>query len=1090
MSSQTTNVWRSAPIQRLGQLAGITLLALTAGACSSGGGQADQSGGAGSGGQAPGLIVAGDTTVFTVKGPEGGPFPEGSRTYSLVNSSPTRTIRWNSEASAPWLLFSEQGGLLGPGAVQDVTVTLDGQLASSLPHGDFPADIIFRDAHPEAGDGLIYLAFLLRVIPGPEDSNLWVSPESTIQVSGDLDGNLSQDEVVYSLQNLSRKPLSWTLSTDQSWLVLPDDWSGALEPGEEGQVVLDLDGPVTSSLGEGQHLGTVHFTVTSGPKESTLERLVQLDLTGESDEGDGRVVDGLLALYDFEQGFDQVVPDVSGVAPALDLEIQHPGAVQWLPGALDVKSPTIIRSAGPAQKITEACAASGGITLEAWIRPDNLQQEGPARVLTLSDGSSLRNFTLGQGLWGGQPSDTYNVRLRTTQTDLDGMPMVTTGAGAASTSLQHVVYTRDPSGLARIYVDGVQVGDDGIGGSMSNWDGYKLALANEFGTERPWLGSLHLVAVYGRALSGGEVDQNFESGPGDEEHGYLEVDPPSDLVVYATEGEQLPETSKVYTLSNTGGEPIDWQVSVSEPWAFVDLTSGVLLGGADQEVRVELDEGQLATFSPGVHSALVEFLNPTNGLGETNRQVTVIIEEEGGEVSYDFFVDAATGDDSNNGSAGSPWRTVQRALSAAPAGSVVGVHAGEYDLSETSPKGRNAYLTLMAMPGPRPVLDGVYVNYPSLANAFLRVEGFEVYSGSKSNLVYLRNGRFIDIVDCVVHAQKWAKAGKGVDAFEVLQCEDVLIQDNRVYEINRGVTTSGTARLTIRHNYIRPKAGSSVQYAGDCEDGVIEFNHIQGQSYIPYPADEDAVQGPHASVISVRSGDLTIRGNHMHGMGNSSGIMFYQPDAAGGEAAYSNILLENNALYDLDNTYALRINNLGTNVVLRNNLIFPRLRVGTCNGGSADERYRYSNALVVHSVADGHSGAGLELYNNILIGIVSVPDEAQELNNVVWAWGPSPWLSVSPSGTSHIESYSYQGCGNHSSFFESGFFENTPDYSFPSKDPADWTLAPGSLGHNFGDFTVQPPTSLGSIGPDGFLLDDGPLRSPTVHSAGPFERKF
>jgi hypothetical protein len=76
-----------------------------------------------------------------------------------------------------------------------------------------------------------------------------------------------------------------------------------------------------------------------------------------------------------------------------------------------------------------------------------------------------------------------------------------------------VVYTRDASGVARIYLDGLEVTSGVVGGDLSNWDStYQLLLTNELTGDRPWLGELHLVAIYDRALDILEVERNFQVG--------------------------------------------------------------------------------------------------------------------------------------------------------------------------------------------------------------------------------------------------------------------------------------------------------------------------------------------------------------------------------------------------------------------------------------------------------------------------------------------------------------------------------------------------------------------------------------------------
>jgi RHS repeat-associated protein len=255
---------------------------------------------------------------------------------------------------------------------------------------------------------------------------------------------------------------------------------------------------------------TVALTVEGPAGSDTLTRTDYI-LTYEPGP---RVTDDLQVLYSLEEGSGTTVQDVSGVGDPLDLTIADEGAVTWISGGLSIHTSTIISSGVAASKVISASKASHEVTLEAWVKPANTTQDGPARIVTLSPDLYNRNFTLGQGLWGSQPSDLYNVRLRTTTTGNNGdNPSVSTPAGSLSTDLTHVVYTRDAAGQARVYLDNVEVVSATIGGDLSNWDEtYPLALANELTEDRPWLGELHLVAVYSRALDAGEVEQNYDAG--------------------------------------------------------------------------------------------------------------------------------------------------------------------------------------------------------------------------------------------------------------------------------------------------------------------------------------------------------------------------------------------------------------------------------------------------------------------------------------------------------------------------------------------------------------------------------------------------
>ncbi|MEM9598199.1 MAG: LamG domain-containing protein, partial [Acidobacteriota bacterium] len=302
--------------------------------------------------------------------------------------------------------------------------------------------------------------------------------------------------------------------------------------------------------------------------------LVFAPSTAAQDEG--RVTAGLAALYTFSEGSGDLVADTSGAfATPLDLTLTTPGTATWLDGGgLALEAPTTLISNGVALDPALAVQASGELTVEAWLRTADLDQSGPARIVSLSDGNHDRNFALGQGRWGWQPTDTFDFRLRTTATDDNGRPSSTTPAGTVLPEIQHVVVTRRSDGTVEAYVGGESVFTGQVAGDLSNWDvGYVLALGDEVGGGRPWLGELHLVALYSRALSGAEVAQNFAAGPGSR---------PARI----TDGQRA-----LYTfLEGSGGQVAD----VSGVGSALDLNV------ADPAAVTWLDGGGIALESPTV----------------------------------------------------------------------------------------------------------------------------------------------------------------------------------------------------------------------------------------------------------------------------------------------------------------------------------------------------------------------------------------------------------------------------------------------------------------------------------------------------------
>ncbi|MEM7800153.1 MAG: PQQ-dependent sugar dehydrogenase [Chloroflexota bacterium] len=215
----------------------------------------------------------------------------------------------------------------------------------------------------------------------------------------------------------------------------------------------------------------------------------------------------LIAMYTFYEGVGNTVSDVSGNGEPLDLTIANGSAVRWgVDDTLTVTSGTTISSGAAATKINNACRSASGVTLEAWISAASLDQTGPARIVSLSQTTLLRNMTL------AQEGDEFDARIRTTGTNDNGEPSTRTSGNSVSTDLTHVVFVWESGGTTSIYVDGTLVESGTVTGDLSNWDaGYQLILGNEASNDRPWLGRYALVALYCSGLSDAEVRTNYDA---------------------------------------------------------------------------------------------------------------------------------------------------------------------------------------------------------------------------------------------------------------------------------------------------------------------------------------------------------------------------------------------------------------------------------------------------------------------------------------------------------------------------------------------------------------------------------------------------
>ena len=284
-------------------------------------------------------------------------------------------------------------------------------------------------------------------------------------------------------------------------------------------------------------------------------------------EAGDRVSDGLLAFYAFSTGSGDTVYDLSGSTAPLHLRIDNPDRVRWLAGGgLAVENPARLEAIDGGEGLYNAFSASGQLTVEAWVRPANLSQSGPARIVTLSGGSSIRNFTLGQS------ASEYRARLRTTDSNVNGQPEAS--HASAATTLQHVVMSFDASATLHLYVDGVLVDSVARAGDFSNWEaGFGFALANELGASRPWLGDLHLVALYDRALDDAEILQNFVAGGG-ADPGSGEDTPP--LITSTAVESATTDASYRYQVTATGSPAPGFSLSGAPGDMSIDPDSGLI----------------------------------------------------------------------------------------------------------------------------------------------------------------------------------------------------------------------------------------------------------------------------------------------------------------------------------------------------------------------------------------------------------------------------------------------------------------------------------------------------------------------------------
>lgn len=468
-----------------------------------------------------------------------------------------------------------------------------------------------------------------------------------------------------------------------------------------------------------------------------------------------------------------------------------------------------------------------------------------------------------------------------------------------------------------------------------------------------------------------------------------------------------------------------------------------------------------------------------------------------------YFLNAETGDDARDGrTRETAWKTLSHALTRLQGGDGLLLASGNHGaLIERTPPARSGWVTLKADEGATPILTHVSIRYDAPAPAWLRLEGLRIEPEwvdpgadpqtpnatsstwtSSALPVRIANASKVRLLrSSITGTNKYLTPA----ALELEQVEDVQIYGVHARRMNRGIFIADSRDVWVAHSRVHEGVSSCIRLQPGNENVVVDAVHCHDFNWDV--ADDYCPRGdgntPHGSAVAIRSSNVTVRNSMFHDGWGSSGLMLYDGDH-GQVASYSDVLIENNVVYDINNTYPLRLYGVGRRVTIRNNLLVGRYRLRDDGAPTPDGRYRYESALSVHGFSDVGAPSELHLHNNILVGMVSAPLDIDARNNLVWSWRSGGEFHCGAGETNTIATCSY---GSAPPLFEEGFFLHPVDFSPRHDQLLDFTPAPGGPAHNAGDPTLQPSHPQGAMGPAGFILPPEIERGPDVHSAGPYE---
>lgn len=414
----------------------------------------------------------------------------------------------------------------------------------------------------------------------------------------------------------------------------------------------------------------------------------------------------------------------------------------------------------------------------------------------------------------------------------------------------------------------------------------------------------------------------------------------------------------------------------------------------------------------------------------------------------DYWV-ATNGNDSSNGSQGSPWRTFQKAINTIRGGDTVLFRAGTYDGFDARelhpPAGQ--WITLKPDAGAKVTINTSQKNVSFRGASYIILEGFEITNlNYPHNLVHSCNLRNDPSGNCRALAQSLRGGGSSGISF---------------YGTKPANAKSANHHIIIRNNNIHHHTNYGMS-AGGMDPALGSHHDLQ---ILNNEIHHNGIPGLKEGYgVYLRGHRLLVRGNvSHHNTGNNLRFGTSDQPGIGTEELFDSII-ERNISYEnegpwlhagssgvLDAGFGIVIWG-GVGNIVRNNLVFNTRGTGI---GDLTSEGSPRPDLVYNNTIYGNGGTGLELYRTTVAR-----------NNIVWGNGkriPAYQIRTIANHTGSIE-YNLVGGGNllidnRGSGTESNNIRNA-DPMFVNPGAGDFHLQAGSAAIDKGTTLAQVPNDF------------------------------
>jgi hypothetical protein len=218
----------------------------------------------------------------------------------------------------------------------------------------------------------------------------------------------------------------------------------------------------------------------------------------------GTVLQEPLANFELDEGSGLVADggDVSGSIHQASWVAGHTGSALSFDGVddhVDLGTPDVVSDV----------AASGGLTISAWIRLSSVGDAGEAEIISKAAGSGEQDQFWSLAAVGAGGQSRLQFQLKTGADPASGTTTLVASAGNLQANTWHLAVATYDGATMRLYLDGLEVGSTAKTGEVANQGDVSAWIGGNPGdpTGKTWDGLIDEVRLYNRPLSVSEVQQ-------------------------------------------------------------------------------------------------------------------------------------------------------------------------------------------------------------------------------------------------------------------------------------------------------------------------------------------------------------------------------------------------------------------------------------------------------------------------------------------------------------------------------------------------------------------------------------------------------